>query len=221
MERLGRVVCSQQEEIWVSLLEVQGRPHLEFRIYGASGPSNASPVPRGEAIVLPIDQIPGLLRVLTSAQEVCMNRGLLYDPRPASVVTMEQGDAVSMPLAQRASAARRDPRLPLQLRIECRLVDPEKFWPSSPVVGEIRDISLGGAQVWLLQRLPRYKQVDVAVVIDGKGFQARAKIVSVDLESQKDPKTGLHRHGLRWAGMEPKAREILTEAIANRSKGGG
>jgi len=220
MERLGRVVCSQQEEIWVSLLEVQGRPHLEFRIYGTSGPGNASPAPRREAIVLPIDQIPSLLRALTSAQEVCMSRGLLYDPRPGAVVTMDRGDAVTMPLSRRASAARRDPRVPLQLRIECRLVDPDKFWPTNPVSGEIRDISLGGAQVWLLQRLPRFKQVDLGLVIDGKGFQARAHIVSVDLESQKEPTTGFHRHGLRWAGMEPKAREILAEAIASRSKGG-
>ncbi len=98
-------------------------------------------------------------------------------------------------------------------------MSPDRFWPTKPLSGEIRDISAGGAQVWLLQRLPRFKQVDVAFSIDGRGFQGRAEIISVELEARRDPQTGQHRHGLRWVAVEPKAREILSGAIAKRSRG--
>ena len=220
MESFGKIVCSKLDEVWVSLQEVHGKPHLEFRIYSTPPPGAPAPIPRREAIALPIDQLPNLLRVLTHAQELCISRGLLYAPAPASVVTMQDGLSVSLPQRERTTKARQHPRVPVQVPVECRLVEPEKFWPASSVSGEIRDLSLGGAQVWLRQRFPRFKDVNVACIVDGKGFQARAQVVSVELESHKDPQTGLHRHGLRWVAMEPRARQILTDVISHRSKGG-
>ncbi|HSB69129.1 MAG TPA: PilZ domain-containing protein [Candidatus Methylomirabilis sp.] len=220
MEHFGKIACSKLAEVWVSLQEVQGKPHLVLRIYDTPPPGAPSPIPRREAIALPIDQLPILLRVLTHAQEICMSRGLLYAPATTSVVVMQDGVAVSLPLQERTTKARQHTRVPVQVPVECRLVEPDKFWPDKSVSGEIRDLSLGGAQVWLRKRFPRFKEVSVACIIDGKGFQARAQVVSVELESHKDPETGLHRHGLRWVAMEPKAREVLTEVISRRSKGG-
>ncbi len=216
MEHLGKIACSQLEEVWISLLEIQGKPHLEFRSHGTAAPGKTSPVTRREPIALPIDQLPSLLRLLTQAQEECVRRGLLYVPPPESGVTMERGDSVVTPLAKRTSSARRDPRVAVKLPIECRLVDPEKFWPASPVNGEIRDIGTGGAQIWLPQRFPRFKQIDVALVIDGMGFPARADIVSTDQESKKELNTGFHRHGIRWVAMMPKSKDVLREAVARR-----
>jgi hypothetical protein len=134
---------------------------------------------------------------------------------------MERGSLVATPLAKRTASARRDLRVSVQLPIECRLVDPEKFWPTAGVRGQIRDLRTGGAQIWLPQRFPRFKQVDVSLIIDGKGFQGRAEIVSVDAESKKEPKTGFLRHGLRWVAMVPKSKEILREGVAKRSQKNG
>ena len=217
MEHLGKIACSQLEEIWISLQEIQGRPHLEFRSYGTASPGKTAPMARREPIALPIDQLPNFLRLLTQAQEECVRRGLLYVPPPESGVTMERGDSFVTPLAKRTTSARRDLRVSVQLPIECRLVDPERFWPATPLNGEIRDMGAGGAQVWLPQRLPRFKQIDVSLVIDGMGFQARAEIVSTDLESKKEANTGFHRHGLRWVAMVPKSKDVLMEAVAKRS----
>ena len=221
MEHLGKITCSQLEEIWLSLQEIKGRPHLEIRSHGAVAPGKTSPIARSEPISLPLDQLPNLLRLLIQTQETCIRRGLLYVPSPDSGVTMERGETIGTPLAKRTTSARRDLRVSVQLPTECRLVDPEKFWPTTAVSGEIRDLGTGGAQIWLPQRLPRFKQVDVSLIIDGSGFQARAEIVSIDQESKKEPKTGFHRHGLRWVAMMPKSKEVLREAVASRSKKGG
>ncbi|HSB72879.1 MAG TPA: PilZ domain-containing protein [Candidatus Methylomirabilis sp.] len=221
MEHVGKIPCSPLEEVWVSLGEVQGKPQLELQLRSASAPDSSTLLPQHEGILLPVDQLPSLLRLLARAREVCISRGLLSDPDLASIVTMEQGESIVLPLQRRAIVARRDLRIPLRLPVECRLVDPEGMRPAKPVSGEVRDISLRGAQVWLPQRLPRFKQVDVGVLLDGRGFLARATIVNVELESNRDPTTGYHRHGLKWVAMEPTPREILTAAIAKRSEGGG
>ncbi len=216
MDRLGKVVGSSLEEVWVSLQEVKGRPHLELRVYKTPPNGEAAPQTGREPLLLPVEQLPHLLRVLTQAKELCVNRGMLYDPRPATAVIMDGGNAITIPLAIRSTEARHEPRVRLHLPAECRLVNPDRVWPTKPLSGEIRDISKGGAQVWLPQRLPRFKQVDVALAIDGRGFQGRAEIVSVEMETKRDPQTGCHRHGLRWIAVEPKAMEILSGAIARR-----
>ncbi len=217
MNHVGKVPANSLEEIWVSLQEVRGRPHLELRVYLNPPNGETAPLPGRERVLLPVAQLPHLLRVLTMAKELCLTRGTLSDSRPATAVVMERGNPVIIPLATRGTEARREVRVPLHLRAECRLVNPDRFWPTKPLSGEMRDISKGGAQVWLPQRLPRFKQVDVELVIDGQGFQARAEIVSVEQETKRDPQTGCHRHGLRWVTVEPKAMEILNEAIARRS----
>ena len=219
MEHVGKVPCGPLEEVWVSLGEVHGKPQLELRIRGASAPDKAPLLPEHQGILLPVDQLPSLLRLLTRLREVCVTRGLLSDTGQASVVMMEQGDSIVLPLQKRAIVARRDPRMPLRLPVECRLVDTEGFRPLKPISGEIRDISLHGGQVWLPRRLPRFTHVDIAGLLDGKGFQARAQVVNVEPESKRDPTTGYYRHGLKWVAMEPKPREILTAAIAKRSEG--
>ncbi len=221
MDRVGKIVGRSPEEVWVSLQEVHGRPHLELRVYQTPPGGDAAPLPGREPVLLPIEQLPHLLRVLTRAEELCVSRGFLNDSRPPAAVVMERGNVLAIPLATRAAEARREPRVPVHTRAECRLVNPDRFWPTKPLAGEMRDLSKGGGQVWLPQRLPRFKQVDVALVIDGRGFQGRAEIVSVELETKRDPQTGYHRHGLRWIAVEPKAMEILSGALAKRMAGNG
>ncbi|HSB78272.1 MAG TPA: PilZ domain-containing protein [Candidatus Methylomirabilis sp.] len=218
MEHLGKVPCNPLEELWVSLREIQGKPQLELRIRTISASGKTPPLSEREPVLLPIGQLESLLRLLTRAREFCINRGLLYEPGPATVVTMEQGESIALSLEKRGITVRRDPRIPVRLSVECRLVESEGNRLPKPVSGEMRDISIRGAQVWLPQRLPRFKHVDVSGLLDGMGFQARAQIANVGLESNRDPTTGFHRHGLQWVAMEPKQREILTTAITKRSE---
>jgi hypothetical protein len=102
--------------------------------------------------------------------------------------------------------------------VQCRLLDSSDFWGSKPVAGEMKDIGLGGAQVWLPRRFPRFKEISVSMILDGKAFHARAEIVSLDLESKTDPKSGFHRHGLRWVSMEAKVQELLADLISRQTK---
>lgn len=218
MEHLGKVPCNPLEELWISLREVQGKAHLELRIRTISASGKTPPLLEREPILLPISQLQSLLQLLTQAREFCVSRGILYEAGPATLVTMEHGESIAVSLEKRGISVRRDPRIPVRLSVECRLVESEGTRPAKPVSGEIRDISIRGAQVWLPQRLPRFKHVDVSGLLDGKGFQARAQIANVGLEANRDPTTGFHRHGLQWVAMEPKQREILTTAITKRSK---
>ncbi len=87
------------------------------------------------------------------------------------------------------------------------------FWPAKPVNGEARDVSIGGAQVWLAKRLPRFKQADVFMVIEGMIFRARAEIAGVELERNREVKGGYYRHSLRWVVMEAHAKEALSKVV--------
>ncbi len=215
MELIGKVARSPQEEVRITLHEERGRPCLTLQTYGSPGPGATPTQPGRELLLLPVDQLPQLIRVLVQAQELCRRRSLLYVPAPAA--RRVEGAAAPPPLAGRGIETRREPRVPLRLPVECRLLDPDQFWPGKPIAGELRDVSRGGVQVWLPQRLPRFKQVDVSFFLDQQGFQGRAEIVSVGLEAARDLQTGFHRHGFRWVAVEPRARDILAAAIAKRS----
>ena len=215
MEKLGSMVCNALEEIRVSLRDVRGESHVEFRVYGRSRSGEQDPLPGREAISLPVGLLPALLRVLTQAQDLLIKRGLIHIPSPAEATVMDGGVPITVGLA--GPPGRRDsrqyPRVPLSVPVECRAVDPESFWPSKPVNGEAKDVSIGGAQVWLAKRLPRFKQADVFMVIEGMIFRARAEIVGVELETNKETKGGNYRHSLRWVTMEAHAKAALSRLV--------
>ncbi len=218
MEQFGKIPCGPLEEVWVSVQEVQGKAQLELQVHRIPTTGAAATRPQGDAIRIPVDQLLPLLQVLNHVREICANRGYLSEP--ASAGTPEQGEPAAPPILPRTPSGRQHPRMPVKLPVECRVVDAERFWPTPLVAGELHDISLGGAQAWLPKRLPRFRKVDIAGELDGKPFQARATIVSVGLESQQDPVTCFHRHGLQWVAMEPRSHELLVAALAQLSEGG-
>jgi c-di-GMP-binding flagellar brake protein YcgR len=218
MEPFGKLPCNALEEVWVSLRESLGKASLELRVCTLAPAGKTSPRSDREAILLPIDQLPRLLELLTQVRQICISRGYLYESVSASVVTMQHGESVVLPLQRRTTVARRDPRIPMRLAVDCRVVEAEGILSTRRVSGEIRDISLRGAQIWLPQRLPRFKTVDIAGLLDGSMFQARAQVVNIQPEALRDPATGCHRHGLQWVSMEPRPRALLTTAIARRSE---
>jgi len=79
--------------------------------------------------------------------------------------------------------------------------------------GEFRDLSAGGAQIWLPCRLELGQQVEIAGMIDGQPFRARAEIVGAGLQAKKGP-VGEHvRHSLKWLSYNAAAADILTMTL--------
>jgi hypothetical protein len=106
--------------------------------------------------------------------------------------------------------ARQFPRVVMDPAAECRVVDPEgpELFPS--VIGQIRDLSQGGAQAWFPQRFPQLKQVDVFMTIEGVSFRGRAEIVAPDDHGKAEVKGGLYRHNLRWVALHAQGVAALS-----------
>ncbi len=217
MERLGHVARNPSEDVWVLLQDVQGVPHVELRVYGHPVPGYPAPLPGREGISLPVELLPVLLRVLTQAQEALAERGLLAAP-PAPAAAKPWGGAVTLhpagpPVVPGRRDKRRHARVPVNLTVECSIVDPGRFRPPKPVVGQIMDVSSGGAQAVLSERLPHSQDVDIFMVINGTVFQGRAKIVGTEMEAKGTPKAGPYRHHLQWIVLDANAKAALAKVL--------
>ena len=210
-EKLGKVALNQIESIWLSLQEIRGEPHLELRVHTRATPGDLTPLSGGQAIALPVGLLPELLRVMTAVQDLLMTQGLI--PRSEGQIT-ERENPISVRRAalRNRTESRRHPRMHLCLPVECRMVDPNSFWPGKRIVGELKDVSIGGAQLLLPERLPRFKQVEVFAVIEGRPFRGRAEIVGAELQ-QKHPNNGHYRHSLRWVGIDAHTKAALSKIV--------
>ena len=219
-ERLGHLVRDRGEEIWVSLREAGGQQHVELRVYERQASATAEPLPGQERVSVPVSLLPVLVQALSRAQETLAHRGLIYIPPTLKVTHMERGDAVTLGTEERpkVQAARKHPRVALNIRGECRLLDKKSFWPGKPVVGEVLNVSLGGAQVCFPTRFPRFGQVELLMVVDGMMFRGRAEVAGADAEVQSGPTYGQFRHSLRWVGLEGPAKDVLTKLVESRAQ---
>jgi len=190
-EKLGRVVRSQWEDIWVLLDRGQEEPHLELRLHNHGRSAETESVSGREWIGLPVRLLPDLLQALTHAQDQLRAWGLLKRSQPAANL---RG------LARRMDA-RQFPRVVMDPAAECRVLDPERPDVAQAIVGQIKDVSQGGAQAWFPQRFPQLKQVDVFMTIEGVSFRGRAEIVGPDERGKAEVKGGLYRHNLRWVAL--------------------
>jgi hypothetical protein len=212
-EKLGHVILSPLEKLWVILRDVHGRPNVELRVAGHDLPTD--PKADRHGVLLPAEVLPMLVQALTQAQDRLVKRGLVYITPPPEATVMEQGVPVKLGLDNRA--ARRDPRrharVGVHLGIECRVLDDKTFWPGRPVAGEVKDMSLGGAQVWLPRRLPLFAQLEITVVAAGTLFRGRGEVVGIEVETNRDSRSGRYRHGLRWIAIDGAAREALSKIL--------
>ena len=219
MQPLGRIICNRHEEIWILLKEVCQKWYVELRPYAQSGNGTSQFRPGRDVINLPVEQIPLLLEQLTHTKDLCVKQGLLQLPSPNETVTMHKGvPVVKGGLSAAGQPVRRHPRLSVRYPVVCQLLANGQSQHRDLVRAEIRDISLGGAQIWLPCRLELLQRIEVSGMIDGQPFRARAEIVGADLRSNRDPKTGHVRHNLRWLEYNPGAKEILERAFAPASK---
>ena len=210
-ETLDQVVLNPLEDLKISLIKIRGEPHVELRVHPRAAPGNASGLLGGRSIVLPVGLVPELLRVMTEIKEVLIKRGRISPP---DVQGAELGQSISVHTAglPNRTDSRQHPRAHLRIPVECRLLDPATFWPGKWMTGEIRDVSIGGAQVWLSQRFPRFKQVEVYGAIEGTVFRGRAEIVGADLMKVAS-KNGRYRHSLRWVGLDAQAKTVLSKLV--------
>lgn len=199
-EKLGRVVRSQWEDIWVLLDRGHEEPHLELRLHNHGGPSAPEVAAGPERIGLPVRLLPDLLQALTQAHDQLRAWGLLTGLQP--------GANVGGPT--RRMDARQFPRVVMDPAAECRVVDPDGPEISPSIVGQIRDLSQGGAQAWFPQRFPQLKQVDVFMTIEGVSFRGRAEIVAPDDHGKAEVKGGLYRHNLRWVALHAQGMAALS-----------
>jgi hypothetical protein len=132
---------------------------------------------------------------------------------------MERGQTVPLAIEDRpkVQASRQHPRVTLNVRGECRQLDKKDFWPGKPVVGEVLNVSAGGAQVCLPQRFPRFSQVELFMVVDGLVFRGRAEVAGADASVQGGTAGGQFRHSLRWMSLEGPAKDVLTRIVASRT----
>ena len=214
MEQLGQIVCNRHEEVWISLKEICRRWHIELRIYDRSDDGWRQPRPGRDLINLPVEQLPLLLDRLGQAKDSCVKRGLLcvsadFDGPEERSAAPTQRDR------ERAAGirARRYPRLPVRHPAVCQPMPTGELQRSMVLRGEFRDLSVGGAQIWLPCRLELAQRVEVAAMIDGQPFRAKGEIVGADLQSKGDPKTGYIRHSLRWITYNSAATDILTMTL--------
>jgi PilZ domain len=219
-ERLGHLVRDQGEEIWVSLREAGGEQHVELRVYERQTFAKAEPAPGKERVSVPVSLLPALVKALSQAQEILVKRGLIYVPLTPKVTHMERGLTVLLGMEDRPKiqASRRHPRVPLNVRGECRQLDKKDFWPGKPVAGEVLNVSAGGAQVCLPQRFPRFSQVELFMVVDGLVFRGRAEVAGADASVHGGTAGGQFRHSLRWVSLEGPAKEVLTKVVESRAQ---
>lgn len=210
-ETLDQVVLNPLEDLKISLIKIRGEPHVELRVNARAAPGDASGLPGGRAIVLPVGLVPELLRVMTEIKEVLIKRGRISPPDVKGVDLGQSISARAAGLPNRTDS-RQHPRAHLRIPVECRLLDPTTFWPGKWMTGEIRDVSIGGAQVWLPQRFPRFKQVEVFGAIEGTVFRGRAEILGTDLMKVAS-KNGRYRHSLRWVGLDAQAKTVLSKLV--------
>jgi hypothetical protein len=199
-EKLGRVVRSQWEDIWVLLDREQEEPHLELRLHNHGRSAETEGVSGGEWIGLPVRLLPDLLQALTEAQNQLRAWGLLKRSQSAT----------NLRSLTRRMDARQFPRVVMDPAAECRVVDPEGPEVAQAMIGQIKDVSQGGAQAWLPQRFPQLKQVDVFMTIEGVSFRGRAEIVGPDERGKAELKGGLYRHNLRWVALHAQGMAALS-----------
>ena len=123
---------------------------------------------------------------------------------------MQRGEAVGLdlniPLSRRGEF-RRTVRVPVKVQVACRLVS-ESCSPK-PLIGAIKNISIGGLQLWLAERLSLCNRVELFARIAGANFRGQAEVVRAELQ----PQDGLYEHGLRWLHLTATAQDALEKVI--------
>lgn len=208
MKKMGRVSRNQSEDICALLRELNGVPHVELRVYRRSHRSGEESLPGTEAITVPVEMLPDLIRMLEHTQEQLVQGRGAYQPSGPEAITIHADDAATLHTFQ-PSGGRRDSRqqcrVPVVVPIGCRPLDGEES--GKAVTGETENVSTGGAQIWVSERFSLFSRVEVFMRIAGENFQGRAQVVGAEAH----PEGGRYRHSLKWVGLNAEATAALSK----------
>jgi hypothetical protein len=223
VEQIGKICCNRHEELWISLKEVCKKWHIELRLFGRSEAGTPQPRAGGGLINLPIEQVPLVVDRLVQALDSCVKRGLVSAPPAKELIIMDRGEPVVLREHSRMQSqrGRRHPRMSVRYPLVCQTVASTNGPRSQILKGEFRDLGVGGAQVWLPNRLELGQLLEVAAMIDGQPFRARAEIVGAGLQSKHNSGGQSFRHSLRWLSYNAAAGDILTLTLVRQSEGQG
>jgi hypothetical protein len=222
VEQFGQIVCNRHEEIRISLKEVCRQWHVEFRVHGRAQDELEAPRPGRNVINLPVDQLPQFLERLGQVRDSCVQRGQLRGAPVGEMVVMDQGERVVLrePDRARGHHARRYQRFPVRYPVVCQPLPTDRS-PRPPCLrAEFRDLSAGGAQILLPCRLDLGQQVEVAGLIEGQPFRAKAEVVGAELSAGASANEVSLRHSVKWITYNAAAADILTMALLQASGGG-
>lgn len=201
---------NQLGKICLSLHHADGGRSIELRVCRPSSQPGEACVPQGEGIAVPLDFLLELRRLLEQIEDRFITERPSHPSSPSSVMTMERGEVVGLdlniPLSRRGEF-RRTVRVPLSVQVACRLVS-ESCSPK-PLIGAIKNISTGGLQLWLTERLPLYSSVELFARIAGANFRGQAEVVRAEVQ----PQDGRYEHGLRWLDLTPPSQDALAKVI--------
>ena len=217
MEQFGQIVCNRHEELWISLKEVCRTWHVEFRVQDRTPDGLTDPRPGRSVINLPVDQLPLFLERLAQVRDSCLKHGQLGAASPGEMVIMDRGERVVLrdPDRMRGHRARQHPRLAVRYSVICQPLATDLAPRPMILKAEFRDLSVGGAQIFLPCRLELGQHVEVAGLIKGLPFRARAEVVGAELQADSDINGGYLRHSLKWLTYNAAAADILTMTLVH------
>lgn len=212
-EALGRIVTNESGEICLSLQEVQGDLFVEVRVSPRPARQGRAPVPE-QTMLVPLEALSTLCRVLVQAQDRVLRHGLMRTTSRPKETMPDADEPVRMREADPRPPRRpnrREPRIPVSLPVEAYPLDPQDSLHSEPagdkVTGEMKDVSSGGAQIWLFEHFPPPTRLAVFLKIGKHTFRGQGKVVG----SGPRPKEGKYRHNLRWLSLNEQAKSALSK----------
>jgi hypothetical protein len=208
------------EEMWVSLKEIYRKWHVELRLCSQSDDRLPQERPARVAINLPIEQLPVLLEQLAQVRDSCIKRGLLGRGSTGETVVMDRGESVALQdrYRPRGQRGRRYPRMQVRYSVICQPLATVHSARSTILQGVFRDLSAGGAQIWLPCRLELGQQVEIAGMIDGQPFRARAEVVGAGVQAKRGASGEQVRHSLKWLSYNAAAADILTMTLVQPAR---
>lgn len=205
-KKLGQVSRTKLEDIYVSLRELQGAPHVDLRVY-------RRPVRGGDAVAgmeglaVPLDLFTDLIRVLEESRERLAEEGLLHLP-PSHATSVDEDDPVNLNVEPSGGlpSDRRGRRVPLRVPVAC---SPWPVGESGALAGVSGDVSAGGAQLWLPECLALLTRIEVLMQIEGLDFKELAEVVGVGVRQVH----GKYRHSVRWLELSVTSKDALSKVI--------
>ena len=208
----GRVSRNASDEIRVWLQEdKEGELQVELRVYDRSAQGGGISLPEPEGLVVPIHVLSELCQVLEQARDHLLQEGLVEVTTMRNLVTMD--DPIKLHLVVDPPAPQPDtpsqPPVSVKLPVECYALGAPDDWPSEQVTGEIRELAIDNALVWLPGEFTVGSRLAALITIGELHFRGQAEVVG----AAPDPQDGYYRHSLRWVSLSPQAKHTLSKII--------